>query len=140
MTKEQLEAFRLAYGKSVKKCIKGKNKNGKDIAEQSDWVFFDRKLIQDLLDMCDPKTGGLKLYFGQYDKENLDILPKDRKDRDDYIGRISIAIAAANKTESGIIDLEVESKNSTDLTLDSGSSIRNGGALCPPYCNPTNLE
>jgi hypothetical protein len=118
MTKEELEAFRSAYAKSVKKCIKGKNKNGKDIEEQSDWVFFDRKLIQDLLDMTDPITGGLKLYFGQYDKENLDILPIDRKDRDDYIGRISIAIAAANKTESGIIDLGTESKNSTDLTLE----------------------
>lgn len=136
MTKEQLEAFRLAYAKSVKKCIKGKDKNGKDIEEQSDWVFFDRKLIQDLLDMCDPKIGGLKMYFGQYDKENLDILPIDRKDRDDYIGRISIAIAAANKTESGIFDLSTESKNSTDLAIDSGSSSRNGGILCPPNCNP----
>ena len=136
MTKEQLEAFRLAYAKSVKKCIKGKDKNGKDIEEQSDWVFFDRKLIQDLLDMCDPKIGGLKMYFGQYDKENLDILPNDRKDREDYIGRISIAIAAANKTESGIFDLSTESKNSTDLAIDSGSSSRNGGILCPPNCNP----
>ena len=136
MTKEQLEAFRLAYAKSVKKCIKGKNKNGKDIEEQSDWVFFDRKLIQDLLDMCDPKIGGLKMYFGQYDKENLDILPNDRKDREDYIGRISIAIAAANKTESGIFDLSTESKNSTDLSLNSGASTRNGGQLCPPDCNP----
>ena len=136
MTKEQLEAFRLAYAKSVKKCIKGKNKNGKNIAEQSDWVFFDRKLIQDLLDMTDPISGGLKLYFGQYDKENLDILPIDRKDRDDYIGRISIAVAAANKTEFGIIDLNVESKDSTAFKLSSGGSIENGGDLCPPGCNP----
>ncbi|MCL6260533.1 hypothetical protein M3O96_15630 [Aquiflexum sp. TKW24L] len=136
MTKEQLEAFRLAYAKSVKKCIKGKNKNGKNIAEQSDWVFFDRKLIQDLLDMTDPISGGLKLYFGQYDKENLDILPIDRKDRDDYIGRISIAIAAANKTEFGIIDLNDESKDSTTFKLSSGGSIENGGDLCPPGCNP----
>jgi hypothetical protein len=136
MTKKELEAFRSAYAKSVKKCIKGKDKNGKDIEEQSDWVFFDRKLIQDLLDMCDPITGGLKLYFGQYDKENLDILPIDRKDRDDYIGRISIAIAAANKTEGGIIDLGTESKDSTALRISSGGSIENGGQLCPPNCNP----
>ncbi|MCH6199625.1 hypothetical protein MMU07_08545 [Aquiflexum sp. LQ15W] len=136
MTKEQLEAFRLAYAKSVKKCVKGKNKNGKDIDEQSDWVFFDRKLIQELLDMTDSKSGGLKLYFGQYDKENLDILPIDQKDREDYIGSISIAVAAANKTENGIIDLGNESKNSTDLTRNSGGSPRNGGLLCPPNCNP----
>jgi hypothetical protein len=136
MTKEELDAFTSAYSKSVKKCIKGKDKNGKDLEEQSDWVFFDRKLIQDLLDMTDPKSGGLKLYFGQYDKENLDILPIDQQDREDYIGRISIAIAAANKTESGIIDLMTESKNSTDLTPDSGGYTRNGGQLCPPDCNP----
>jgi hypothetical protein len=136
MTKEQLEAFRLAYAKSVKKCIKGKDKNGKDIEEQSDWVFFDRKLIQDLLDMTDPKSGGLKLYFGQYDKENLKILPVDRKDREDYIGRISLAIAAANSTEKGIIDLDEKIENASDLAQDSGGSTRNGGKLCPPSCNP----
>jgi hypothetical protein len=136
MTKEQLDAFRFAYAESVKKCIKGKNKNGKDIEEQSDWVFFDRKLIQDLLDMSDPKTGGIKLYFGQYDKENIDILPIDQNDRDDYIGRISIAVAAANKTDNGIVDFIGESKDSSNLSLDSGDTLRNGGQLCPPNCNP----
>ena len=136
MTREQLEQFRRAYDKSVKKCVKGKNKNGKDIAEQSDWVFFDRELIQTLLDMTDPKTGGLKMYFGQYDKENLDILPKDRKDREDYIGRMSIAIAAANRTEGGIIDVAEESKDSIISARSSNSSTRNGGMLCPPNCNP----
>ncbi|MCR9016901.1 hypothetical protein [Aquiflexum gelatinilyticum] len=40
MTKDHVEAFRLAYAKSVKNCLKGKDKNGKDIAEQSDWVFL----------------------------------------------------------------------------------------------------
>jgi hypothetical protein len=136
MTKEQLESFRKVYAESVKKCIKGKDKNGKEITGQSDWVFFDRDMIQALLDMTDPKTGGLKLYFGQYDKENLEILPIDQKDREDYIGRISIAIAAANKTESGIFDLDGESNKSIALAFDSRSSIRNGGALCPPECNP----
>jgi hypothetical protein len=136
MTKEQLEDFRLAYAKSVKKCIKGKNKNGKEIEEQSDWVFFDRKLIQDLLDMTDPKSGGLKLYFGQYDKKNFNILPLDHKDREDYIGRISIAIAAANNTEDGIIDIAAESKNSDSLMLKSGGPTKNRGILCPPNCNP----
>ena len=136
MTREQLELFRRAYDKSVKKCVKGKNKNGKDIAEQSDWVFFDRDLIQSLLDMTDPKTGGLKMYFGQYDKENLDILPKDRKDREDYIGRMSIAIAAANRTEGGIIDVMDESSDPALRSQSSGDYVRNLGQLCPPNCNP----
>lgn len=136
MTREQLELFRRAYAKSVKKCVKGKNKNGKDIAEQSDWVFFDRELLQSLLDMTDPKTGGLKMYFGQYDKENLDILPKDRKDREDYIGRMSIAIAAANRTEKGIIDVDDPSEESSKTKSRSGGAIENGGSLCPPACNP----
>ena len=136
MTRDQLEAFRLAYGKSVKKCIKGKNKDGKEIEEQSDWVFFDRELIQSLLDMTDPKVGGLKMYFGQYDKENLDILPIDRKDREDYIGRISMAIAAANKTEKGFLDIDADLNNSTTLVRSSGNGTENGGHLCPPECNP----
>ncbi|EMS31209.1 hypothetical protein C943_02356 [Mariniradius saccharolyticus AK6] len=136
MTREQLELFRRAYDKSVKKCVKGKNKDGKDIAEQSDWVFFDRDLIQSLLDMTDPKAGGLKMYFGQYDKENLDIIPLDRKDREDYIGRMSIAIAAANRTERGIIDVTGENSDPALRSQSSGESVRNLGQLCPPNCNP----
>lgn len=136
MTEEELKLFRNAYAKSVKKCVKGKNKNGKDIAEQSDWVFFDRDLVQSLLDMTDPKTGGLKMYFGQYDKENLDILPKDRKDREDYIGRMSIAIVAANRTEKGIIDVNGAYGESSTKKSKSGGTIENGGSLCPPACNP----
>ncbi|MGY6523435.1 MAG: hypothetical protein ACXIUD_17015 [Mongoliitalea sp.] len=136
MTREQLEAFRKAYANSVKKCIKGIDKNGQEIDQQSDWVFFDRALLQSLLDMTDPQTGGLKMYFGQYDKSTLDLLPEGQPNREDYLGRMSIAIAAANKTEKGIIDVENPKTIASKTTADLEESLKNGGELCPPSCNP----
>lgn len=126
MNNKQLEAFRNAYRESVKIGIKGKDKNGHDIEEQSDWVWFDRESLKKLLDTSDERTGGIKMYFGQYDKDNLDILPADRKNREDYIGRISIAMVASNKTDYGYEDLQKP----------DGGGIKNGGDLCPPDCNP----
>lgn len=136
MTREQLEAFRKAYANSVKKCIKGIDKNGHEIDQQSDWVFFDRALLQSLLDMTDPQTGGLKMYFGQYDKSTLGLLPERLPNREDYLGRMSIAIAAANKTEKGIIDVESPKTMVSKSTADLEDPLKNGGELCPPSCNP----
>lgn len=136
MTKEQLEAFRKAYANSVQKCIKGIGKNGREIEKQSDWGFFDRELLQSLLDMTDPKTGGLKMYFGQYDKNTLELLPEGLPKREDYLGRMSIAIAAANKTEKGIIDVESSTVKGLKSATDLEEPLKNGGQLCPPECNP----
>lgn len=130
MDRKQLELFRKAYDNSVKKCIKGKDKNGKDIEEQSNWVFFDRATLEKLLSMTDPKTGGIKMYFGQYDKENLDIIPLDRPLREDYIGRISLALAASNRTEQGMEDIYLAN------SVEEDGGLENGGNLCPPQCNP----
>lgn len=36
MTKEEFDAFKSAYDKSVRKCIKGKDNNGRDKEEQTE--------------------------------------------------------------------------------------------------------
>lgn len=144
MTRQELEAFRKAYEGSVKRCIKGKDKNGKEIDEQSDWVFFDRATIQRLLDLTDRRTGGIRIYFGQYEKANIDIISDGRKDKEEYIGRLSVALAAANKTKNGYIDIdepqpETKSKVATQMfmsTSSGGGGTENMGTLCPPECAP----
>ena len=132
MTREELKNFVSVYNKSVRKGIKGKDKEGKDVEEQTSWAFFDREVIEKLLAQTDPKAGGIKIYLGQYDKDNLDLVPKDRKDREDYIGRVSLALSAANREEDGIFDL-FDNKSDQE---GSDSSIENGAAICPPYCRP----
>ena len=138
MDDKELELFRKAYDKSVKKCIKGKDKNGRDIEEQSNWVWFDRAVIEELLAMTDPQSGGIKMYFGQYDENNIGMLPEDRKYREEYIGRISLALAASNKTEVGFEDIALPDTNKEEglFPSRSGGGIENGGSLCPPDCKP----
>lgn len=132
MTREELKNFVSVYNKSVRTEIKGKDKEGKDVEEQTSWPFFDREVIEKLLAQTDPKAGGIKIYLGQYDKNNLDLVPKDRIDREDYIGRVSLALSAANREEDGIFDIF-----DTNLHSDGGTgSIENGAAICPPYCRP----
>jgi hypothetical protein len=142
MTREELEAFRDAYQKAAKKSKKANNGKGKPIAEQSDWVWFDRETIQKLLDMTDPDKGGIKIYFGQYDEKNVVMLPRDRREKHDYIGRVSLALAACNQTETEYEDIfsgsnEIQDDSKMMLMSSSGrDSPVNAGSLCPPECTP----
>lgn len=143
MTKEELEAFRNAYQKAAKKSIKAKNKNGKEINEQSDWVWFDRNTIQSLLDMTDQEQGGIKIYFGQYDKKNIEMLPKERRDKHDYVGKVSLALIACNKTKTEYEDIYSEGNEIQDNSKmmfmsrnGGGESPVNAGHVCPPDCTP----
>jgi hypothetical protein len=137
MTKEELDAFKSAYDISVRKCIKGKDKNGKDIEEQTEWIWFDRKTLMDLLNNADEETGGIKMYLGQYDKNNINILPEKYPDRESCIGRISLALTPANKTEAGIIDVTSSGDISrTSSEIEQSYLVMNGGTICPPFCIP----
>lgn len=142
MTREEFEAFRDAYKKSAKKSKKAKNKKGERIDEQSDWVWFDRETIQKLLDMTDPKKGGIKIYFGQYDKKNVESLPEDMRKKHDYVGRVSLALMASNKTETEFEDIYSGSNEMQDasrmmlMSRGDGDSPVNAGSVCPPECTP----
>jgi hypothetical protein len=141
MTREELEAFRKAYKKAAKKSIKGKNSKGQEIPEQSDWVWFDRNTIQKLLDMTDDANGGIKIYFGQYDKKNVVLLPEDRRNKHDYVGLVSLALIACNKTETAYEDIytatnEIQKDSNLKLMSRGSESPVNAGDVCPPACKP----
>lgn len=131
MKPEEFRKFIEAYNRQGKKSKKAKDHNGNEIEDQTDWVWFDRKTLQELIDMTDSKNGGIKIYFGQYDEETLSLVPKERSKREDYIGRISLALAPCNKTETDFEDVSLMKSSSDD-----DSNLRNGGHLCPPGCNP----
>lgn len=128
MKRKDLEKFREAYDTSMKRAIKGLDKNGNPIEEQSDWVYFEKETLEKMLKQIQGE-GGIKFYFGQYDKENLYILPRETDQREDYIGRVSVAMVGCKKDENGkLVELELDDEVDSD-------SIQNGGSLCPPFCN-----
>lgn len=128
MKRKDLQKFRDAYDKSMKRAIKGFDKDGNPIEEQSNWVYFEKETLEKMLKQIRGE-GGIKFYFGQYDTGNLYILPKDTEKREDYIGRISVAMVGCKRDGNGkLIELELDDEVDSD-------SIQNGGSLCPPMCN-----
>lgn len=92
MKKGLIKKFRENYAKNGKINKPGIGADGKPIKEQTNWVWFDRETIEAALAKADAdgKTGGLKMFFGQYDEETISMIPADRPKREDYIGRISL--------------------------------------------------
>ncbi len=84
---------------------------------QSRSVWLDREKIQRLLEQTDPKTGGIKVFFGQYDEESLSGFEAP-VNAEDYKGRLTVILAASNNNE--------------DPTEES--QLVNFGKTCPPDC------
>ncbi|MCH7402522.1 hypothetical protein ACFOUP_17585 [Belliella kenyensis] len=132
MKKVTFKKFRAYYRKHGKINNPGINSHGKSINEQTNWVWFDRETIEAALAHADPrgKVGGLKMYFGQYDEETINCLPKDCKKKEAYIGRISLVLVPANKVEKGLEEVKFSEE-------DGGW---NGGVICPPDCTVEDNE
>jgi hypothetical protein len=95
-----------------------KDIEGEKAIKQTQSVWFDRHTIEKLLSQTDPKTGGLKIFFGKYDEDTLsesDSLA-NKKDLD---GRLTLILAASDANQ----DPEEE------------MMVVNGGKLCPPDCS-----
>ncbi|GAB2625556.1 hypothetical protein [Belliella aquatica] len=132
MKKGLIKKFRENYAKNGKINKPGIGADGKPIKEQTNWVWFNRETIEAALAKADAdgKTGGLKMFFGQYDKETISMIPADRPKREDYIGRISLVLVPTNLTEEGLQEVN----HVQEPTSDEDDDGWNGGMLCPPEC------
>jgi len=86
--------------------------------QQTRSVWFDRHTIETLLAQTDPKTGGLKIFFGKYDEDTLsesDSLA-NKKDLD---GKLTLIVAASDANQDPQQEM----------------MIVNGGQVCPPNCS-----
>ncbi|HLT06356.1 MAG TPA: hypothetical protein VK014_02460 [Cyclobacteriaceae bacterium] len=117
MDLNKFKKLRESYAKQIGRGEYGKNREGKKITDQTQSIWFDRKTIQDLLDQTDEKTGGIKIYFGEYDEDTADEVTSV-KDTKDLVGRLTVILAASNDNE-----------DPTD-----GKLLKNGGKICPPNC------
>src|SRR5690554_6887174 len=117
MDLKKFKQLRESYDRQIGKGESGKDKNGEKITSQTQSVWFDRKAIQELLDKTDEKSGGIKIFFGEYDKETADEVP-GVKDPSDLVGKLTVILGASNNNEDP----------------DDGALLRNGGKICPPDC------
>ena len=117
MDLEKFRKLRENYNKQIGSGEPGKDQEGRKITKQTQSVWFDRKTIQNLLDQTDEKTGGIKVYFGEYDENTAEEVSYI-KDTKELVGKLTVILAASNNNE-----------DPTD-----GDLLRNGGKVCPPDC------
>jgi hypothetical protein len=123
MNKKAFDKFVKTYEEGLKKGIRSKDVHGKPIEEQSSFVYFDKKTVEKFLETVDD-SGGIRIYFGQYDEETVTSLPPSIKEPSAYIGRLSVAMVSDHSYD----------KNSIKSSTDDEETYLNGGELCPPKC------
>lgn len=113
--------MKAKYDKEVKKGKPGKGKGGKTEDNQTDWVFFDRTTLEDILKQADPETGGIKFYLTEYTRETAEEFYPGEAEK--YEGRITLVM------EPSSLD-DPQAKSSED----DGGNYYNRGRNCPPWC------
>jgi hypothetical protein len=117
ISKEDFDQMKSKYDREVKKGKAAKGKNG-DIDNQTDWIFFDKKTLQEIL--ANPNAGGIKFYFTEYTEEVAKKLYPENPD--EYVGRVNLVMTASENGQSEILDEGGE------------PSYYNRGKICPPAC------
>jgi Zn-finger nucleic acid-binding protein len=113
---EKFERLKKQYEEFITKAEK--DIEGEKAIPQTRSVWFDRHTIEELLKQTDPKTGGLKIFFGKYDEETLSE-SDPQTNKKDLDGKLTVILAASDDNE----DPQNE------------AMIVNGGKVCPPNCS-----
>ncbi len=110
--------MKAKYDQEVKKGKAAKGKKG-DVDNQTDWIFFDRETLEEIL--ADPKAKGIKIYFTEYTESIAKVYYPENPD--EFVGRINLVLTASSDMgQSNISDA-----NGT-------TAYYNKGQMCPPYC------
>lgn len=132
LTKQQFKAVTKKYRAEIGSGKAGKGKNG-PITDQTRWIWFDRELIEKVLSKTDPKTGGIKFYFGEYDESFEEDLGSE------YIGRMMLAMVPCNEEDTFKAATELKAFESIAPEGGNGDDeeeeAENGGKICPPNCS-----
>ncbi|PZV80849.1 hypothetical protein CLV31_11115 [Algoriphagus aquaeductus] len=118
INKTDFEQMKAKYDQEVKKGKAAKGKK-RDIVDQTNWIFFDRKTLEEIL--ANPKADGIKFYFTEYTEEVAkEYYPENP---DEYVGRLNLVMTASS--DSGKNDILNEMEDPT---------YYNKAQICPPYC------
>ncbi|WP_200975100.1 hypothetical protein [Echinicola sp. 20G] len=137
LSKNQFKKLRKKYEKEIKKGYPGVNKKGKEIKDQTEWIWFSRKEIEEVLAKTDAEKGGIKFYFGEYDDSFESTLGEE------YVGRLTLAMVPTDKEgDQSFVELGVSSVDRMSLMTeedegdgdDEEEDAYNYGNMCPPTC------
>ncbi len=126
ISKKDFESMKAKYDAEVKIGKPAKDKKGKDKADQTNWVFFDRETLESLLAKsdADPKKGGIQFYFTEYTAEIAERHYPNEAEQ--LAGALTLVLKAANLENEIITATEGEEEE-----------YENYGRICPPHCEPT---
>src|SRR5690606_22761895 len=95
---KKFKQLRESYNHHIGRGKSGRDKNGEKVTHQTQSVWFDRKTIQELLDQTDENSGGIKMFFGEYDSETAGEV-QDIDDPRELVGRLTVILSASNDNE-----------------------------------------
>jgi hypothetical protein len=119
ISKKDFNQMKKKYDDEIRKGGKGQGPS-RNVDNQTNWIFFDRKTIEELLQKTDPDKGGIRIYFTEYTEETAQQLYPDNPD--DYIGKLNLVISPANAEGTMLTHAGV------------AEEYYNKGASCPPTC------
>ncbi|MBS4071623.1 molecular chaperone DnaK [Algoriphagus aquatilis] len=117
ISKADFEQMKGKYDQEVKKGKPAKDKKG-DVTNQTDWIFFDRSTLEEIL--ADSNATGIKFYFTEYTEATAKAFYPENPDQ--YVGRINLVMTASGDGQGDILDASGD------------PSYFNKGQMCPPHC------
>lgn len=121
ISKKDFQQMKKKYAKEVKKGRPAKTRRFR-IADQTDWIYFDRETLERILSKSDPdpKKGGIIFHFTEYTEEVA--MKNHPENPEDYEGLLTLVLEPASPPTEG------------KLAKSSMESYENRGYQCPPRC------
>jgi hypothetical protein len=119
ISKADFEEMKAKYNKEVKKGKSAKDKNNKDVTEQTNWVSHTKEDLMEVLNQ--EGVTGIKFHFTEYTQKVAEEFYG--KEAELYVGRIGLVY-------SPIYDSSASAKS---VNLDE-DEYYDKGTNCPPKC------
>lgn len=120
ISKEDFDQMKAKYDKEVKKGKPGKDKNNKDVTEQTNWVSHTKEDLMEVLNR--EGVTGIKFYFTEYTQKVAEEFYGEEADQ--YVGRLGLVYSP--------IYFSSDSPRSSNL---NGDEYYDRGTNCPPKCH-----
>lgn len=117
ISKADFDQMKGKYDKEIKKGKPGKDKDNKDVTEQTNWVSHTKDGLMEVLNQ--EGVTGIKFYFTEYTQKIAEEFYGDQADL--YVGRLGLVYSPIYGSSGKIKSSEEE-------------DYYDRGVTCPPIC------